>query len=102
VKKSALLKTRKKFERFLAFVDRLVSERMVWEAGCVPRRIAAVIVFLLGVWMIPFEFVPLAGAAPAFCVALFGVVITARDGVVMLLALAAFMGVAALGMALLF
>ena len=48
--------------------------------------------------MIPFDAVPFAVAAPAWTVVLFGVAITARDGLVMALALAACFGVAYLGM----
>lgn len=65
------------------------------------RRVAAAIVLLLALSFVPFEFVPLAGAAPASAVVLFGVAITVRDGLAMLLGVAGFAGVIALGIALL-
>lgn len=87
---------RKKAEPALIFIDRLITERLAWIVNEPMRRAAAIFVTVLGLLMIPFDAVPFAVAGPAWAVVLFGVAITARDGVVMLLALAACLGVAAL------
>lgn len=97
VKESSLKNMRDKLSPVLSFIDHLITERLQWAAGEVMRRAAAAIVFVLGIVMIPFDAVPFAVAAPAWTVALFGVAITARDGLIMLAALAACAAVAAAG-----
>lgn len=94
VKRKALVKARDKSEKTVTFLDNLVSERLTWASGSVARKLAAVVVVALGLSMIPFEAIPFAGVAPAFGVVLFGVAITARDGLVMLISTAAAIGVA--------
>jgi hypothetical protein len=94
VRKKALVKARDKSERTVSFLDNLVSERLTWASGSIARRVAAIIVVALGLSMVPFEAIPFAGVAPAFGVVLFGVAITARDGLVMIISTAAAIGVA--------
>ncbi|WP_425410175.1 exopolysaccharide biosynthesis protein [Hyphococcus sp.] len=89
---------RSRLEPLLSFLDNLITERLTWAAGGVMRRLAAFFVFCLGLIMVPFDAVPFAVAAPAWAIVLFGVAITARDGLVMIIALAAFSGIALLGM----
>lgn len=91
---------RKKLAPTLAFFDKFIRERLSFATGAVMRKVAAVIVLVLALAFVPFEFVPLAGVAPASAVVLFGVAITARDGLAMLLGVAGFAGVAALGVSL--
>ena len=98
VSEDKLKKTRERMDGALRFVDHLITERLTWAAGAVMRRAAAIVVALLGLVMIPFDAVPFAVAAPAWTILLFGVAITARDGVVMLLALAACAGIGWLGL----
>lgn len=93
-----LRRMQSRVEPYLAFLDRLISERLTWAAGELMRRFAALAVVFLGLLMVPFDAVPFAVAAPAWAVVLFGVAITARDGLVMLLALAACGGVVYLGL----
>ncbi|MEO1136823.1 MAG: exopolysaccharide biosynthesis protein [Pseudomonadota bacterium] len=91
-----LRKVRRKTEPVLVFLDRLITERLTWAVNEAMRRAAAIFVLILGLVMVPFDAVPFAVAAPAWAVVLFGVAITARDGVVMILALVACLGVAML------
>jgi hypothetical protein len=93
VKEKAIVKTRDKTEGFLASLDSLFSERLTWASGGIARRLAALIIVALGLSMIPFEAIPFAGVAPAIGVMLFGVAITARDGLVMIVSTAAAIGV---------
>lgn len=92
-----LVAAREKSMRWLQILDRLITKRWAWATGEAMRRAAAIIVLVLSLMMIPFDAVPFIVAAPSWGVVLFGVAITARDGFVMLLALAAALGVAALG-----
>lgn len=93
VSEKRLRQARRKSEPVLALIDNLITERFPWAASDIVRRIAAIIVALLGLAMTPFDAVPVAVAAPAWTVVLFGVAITARDGLVMMLAIAACVGV---------
>lgn len=88
---------RRKSEKVLVFLDSLITERLVWATGDAMRRMAALIVAALGVVMIPFDAIPFAVAAPAWTVVLFGVAITARDGLVLLVGVAACFAIAFLG-----
>lgn len=96
-----LKKVRKDMASLLAFIDRLITQRWAWAVGGGMRRFSAVIVSVLGLAMIPFDAVPFIVAAPAWTVVLFGVALTARDGLVMVLALAATSAVIYLGTTLL-
>lgn len=98
----SLIAAREKSMRGLVLLDKLITKRWSWATGEAMRRAAAIIVFILSIIMIPFDAVPFIVAAPSWGVVLFGVAITARDGLVMLLALAASLGVAALGVRIFF
>lgn len=98
VKQKNLIEARRKVERPLALLDHLITERWPWASGEVMRRIAALVVAVLGFVMVPFDAVPMAVAIPAWTVVVFGVAITARDGLAMIAAMAFAAGVAALAM----
>lgn len=95
VREKGLRAMRRKLEKPLRFIDHLITERWRWASGDAMRRAAAIFVAALGLVMIPFDAVPFLVAAPAWTVVLFGVAITARDGLVMVLAL---MGCLAIGL----
>ncbi|WDI32432.1 exopolysaccharide biosynthesis protein [Hyphococcus flavus] len=97
IKEEDLRYTRKKVEPSLVFIDRLITERLTWVMIEPMRRAAAFFVAVLGLLMIPFDVIPFIVAAPAWSIVLFGVAITARDGLVMIMALLACFGVALLG-----
>jgi len=88
ISEEKLRDVRRKMDKPLRFLDHLITERWTWAAGEAMRRAAAIFVTALGILMIPFDAVPFAVAAPAWTIVLFGVAITARDGLVMSLALA--------------
>ncbi len=94
IREKDLRKIRKKTEPALRFLDRLITERLTWATGKAMRRAAAIFITALGILMVPFDAIPFAVAAPAWAVVLFGLAITARDGLVMLLALAACLAIA--------
>ncbi|WP_411816514.1 exopolysaccharide biosynthesis protein [Hyphococcus sp. DH-69] len=101
VKEDQLRDLRGRLSPMLRFIDHLITERLNWATGDIMRRVAAGIVTLLGVAMIPFDAIPFAVAAPSWAVVLFGVAITARDGLVMLIAVIAFVAILQLGFQLL-
>jgi hypothetical protein len=98
ISEKSLRKTREKAASFLFWLDHIVKERMIWASREITRRISAVLVSILGVLMIPFDAIPFAVAAPAWTVVIFGLAITARDGLVMILGAVACAGVAVLGL----
>ena len=97
VKEDKVETMRERFAPMLQFVDHLITERLEGAVSAPVRRAAAAIVMALGVLMVPFDAVPMAVAAPAWTVVLFGVAITARDGLVMVIALAACAAIGFLG-----
>ncbi|MEO1013750.1 MAG: exopolysaccharide biosynthesis protein [Pseudomonadota bacterium] len=73
-------------------IDALIFQRFDWAANEAMRRIAGVLVGLLGLLMIPLDFVPFAVAAPAWAAVVLGLAIASRDGLIMLIGVAAFTG----------
>lgn len=89
----SLTEARDKSMRQLQIIDRLITRRWAWATTGPMRRAAAITVLLLSLIMIPFDAVPFIVAAPSWGVVLFGLAITARDGLIMLVAMAAALGV---------
>lgn len=71
------------------FVDRHFGSRLSILTGDPMIRIAALAVIGLALTVPALEFVPFAAAIPMLAIALFGVAITLRDGIVMAVAMAA-------------
>lgn len=100
VGQKSLREARARAAKPLAVIDHLITERWTWAAGEAMRRLAALAVALLGLAMIPFDAAPFVVAIPAWTVVVFGVAITARDGLVMIVALALTVGVGAVAASL--
>ncbi|MEQ9094961.1 MAG: exopolysaccharide biosynthesis protein [Phycisphaerales bacterium] len=75
-------------------LDVLIQPRLQWLTGDVMQRVISVVVILLAISMFPLGFIPFAVAAPAGAILLFGLAISARDGLATLLALLATAGTA--------
>ncbi len=73
-------------------IDALIFERFNWAANAAMRRLAGALVGFLGLLMVPLDFVPFAVAAPAWASVVLGLAIAARDGLIMLVGVAAFAG----------
>ncbi len=73
-------------------LDVLIQPRLQWLTGDVMQRVISVVVILLAISMFPLGFIPFAVAAPAGAILLFGLAISARDGLATLLALLATAG----------
>lgn len=73
-------------------IDALISARLDWAAGAVAQRTAAACCAALALMMPPLELLPFAAALPASGIVLFGLGMTARDGVLMLIGFALTIG----------
>ncbi|MEP1230062.1 MAG: exopolysaccharide biosynthesis protein [Litorimonas sp.] len=76
----------------LAKIDGIIRPRMQWAARGPFQVLAALIAIILSVAMVPLGAVPFAVCIPGFVLGLLGLGITARDGVVMLIAFALSLG----------
>lgn len=90
-------KAQEKSARLFEKIDRLIGPRLEWATGKAGQTSAALACLILAVMMPPLELVPFAVAIPASVVALFGIAITARDGLLMLIAGGGFIGALFLG-----
>ncbi len=88
LKSSKVEKARDKLSGFASRIDRLIGPKLEFIAGNNMRYVVAAMCALLGSIMPPFELFPFAAALPAGAIAMFGLSLMARDGVLMLLALA--------------
>ncbi|QIG78927.1 exopolysaccharide biosynthesis protein [Stakelama tenebrarum] len=78
-------KARKRLGSVLRRIDALIRPRVGWAAGGIATWLAAFCCMLLGAMMPPLELLPFAAALPGSAILLFGLGITARDGLLMLL-----------------
>ncbi|MEL6738149.1 MAG: exopolysaccharide biosynthesis protein [Pseudomonadota bacterium] len=69
-------------------MDQLFHGRLSWATHDPMPRIAAAIIIILCVLIVPLELVPLAALLPFSAIAAFGMALTVRDGALMLLAIA--------------
>ncbi|MEO0981800.1 MAG: exopolysaccharide biosynthesis protein [Pseudomonadota bacterium] len=79
---------------WLSRIDGLLQPRLKAFAGALARRLAAGVTIVLAMAMVPLEAAPFAVAIPAAGIVLFGMGLTARDGLVMLFGFAASLGAA--------
>ena len=86
ISKSSLKAAEKKAGPVLARLDSLMTDRLQWAASGASRYVATVLVSVLAAVLIPLELVPFAVALPGAAIALIGVALIARDGLLMLLA----------------
>lgn len=87
IEKSKIEVAHKKSEGVLAFIDKIVTDRFEWATRGAARYIAAIIVSLLAILIIPLELVPFAVAIPGIAISAIGLAMIARDGLLMLFAL---------------
>lgn len=86
IKKDKIRKAHEKSESVLSAIDHMVTERLEWATGGTARYVAAVLVTLLSLALIPLELVPFAVAIPGVAISVIGLALMARDGALMLLA----------------
>lgn len=89
-----LEKTRKFITPFLRRIDNVIKFRLPLMTSGPAQIVTALISIILALTMIPLGVVPFGVLAPAFIIGLFGLGITARDGVLIILGFALSLGVA--------
>ncbi len=94
-----LAKATHKLDRMAAWVDKHIGDRMDWLLESVGPRLAAVVILLLCLSVPPLEFLPFASAIPMLAIALVGLALLVRDG--LLLSVALVLGGGAVGFAVL-
>ena len=87
VSKKKVRKAHEKSQGVLQELDAWVTDRLSWAISQPARQIAAGVVMMLGLTLIPLEMVPFAVAVPGLAITMIGLAIFARDGLLMLLAL---------------
>ncbi|WP_281019421.1 MULTISPECIES: exopolysaccharide biosynthesis protein [unclassified Minwuia] len=78
----------KRGQDWLRRADWLVRTRLTWATSTLARRLAALLCVGLAGLMIPLELVPFAVLLPATTILIFGMALTARDGLFMVIAIA--------------
>ncbi len=86
-------KMQSKAVSILKKIDTLIAPRMQWATGNLGQRLAAVACCIMALAMPPLELLPFAAAGPAAVIALFGVALTARDGLLMVIGTVLFVAV---------
>lgn len=76
---------RKNYGKWLERIDGLIQPRLEWAAGPAAQWLAAFLCIGLSLLMGPLEAIPFAVAVPAAAVMMFGLGLTSRDGLLMLL-----------------
>jgi hypothetical protein len=92
IARSKLRHARMKTSKWLERLDMLFTERLTFLTGPVMERVAAIVVTILAILMVPLELIPGLVAVPGWAVIFFGVALMAKDGLFMALALAASLG----------
>lgn len=86
ISKDKLQKGEDRAAPVLSFIDGMITDRLTWATGGVAKYLAAILVTLMALALIPLELVPFAVAAPGAAISLVGVALLARDGALMILA----------------
>ena len=92
VSSSRVKQVKRKATPILAKVDGVIRPRMQWAARGPFQIFAALIAIILSMAMVPLGAVPFAVCIPGFVLGLLGLGITARDGIMMLIAFALSLG----------
>jgi hypothetical protein len=88
-----LLKVQQKVRPVLAKVDGVIRPRLQWAATGPMQALVSIFAIILSATFFPLGVIPFAVVAPASIILLFGLGITARDGVLTLLGLSLSLGV---------
>lgn len=83
---SKLRKVQQKIRPVLAKIDGIISPRLPWASTGPAQVIVSLIAITLSLTFFPLGMVPFGVVAPAFIILLLGLGITARDGVIVLIA----------------
>jgi hypothetical protein len=79
---------RARWHKWLERIDRVVRPRLGWAVGGWAQWLASFCLIFLSATMVPLELVPMAVTLPGIAILFFGIGITARDGLMMLIGFA--------------
>lgn len=82
-------KATRKIHSAAEWLDRHFGKRLPQFTGTIAQRVGAVAVVALCIMVPPLEFLPFAAVIPMLAIAIIGLAVTARDGVLMLVGLGA-------------
>ena len=88
-----LKKVQKKVQPVLAKIDGIIRPRLKWAATGPMQVLICIIAIIISLSFFPLGMIPFGVVAPAIIILLFGLGITARDGVLILLGLSLSLGV---------
>ena len=91
---AALEKTQKKMSPLLRKIDSVIHPRLPWVTSGPMQVLTALLAIMLSITLVPLGVVPFGVVAPAFIIGLLGLGITARDGVLIIIAFILSLGVA--------
>lgn len=91
---AALEKTQQKVSPLLRKIDNVIHPRLPWVTSGPMQALTALLAILLALTLAPLGLVPFGVVAPAFIIGLLGLGITARDGVLIIIAFVLSLGVA--------
>ena len=86
IDRSTLEKAQQKSAKWLRRLDALFTERLTFMTGPTMQRITSLVILVLGLSMFPLGMVPGGVALPGWAFIFFGVGLTARDGLFLLIA----------------
>lgn len=95
--KDKVAKARDKAIGIFKRIDSLIGPRLEWITGPVGQWLAALMCVVVAALMPPLEILPFAAAVPAAALLMFGLALTARDGLLMLIGYAVAAGALYLG-----
>lgn len=76
---------REKVRPFASKLDKVIKPRLTFFSGAFSARLAGAVCIMLACTMPPLELIPFASSLPSLAIALFGVGLSAEDGLIMLI-----------------
>ena len=92
VKREKFEKGRDKIKPYTKKIDKLFKPRLQFMTGAIMNRLYATICIVLAITIFPLGFIPFAAMIPAFAIALFGISISTKDGLMASIACATSLG----------
>jgi len=96
ISSARLVKAKRLFRPFFRFIDGLIRPRMTWAASEGARLSVALISIFLALALLILAALPFGGLIPGFLIALFGVGILARDGLILTICFTTIIGLVSL------
>jgi hypothetical protein len=86
VKRSVIRRSVRLVRKPARFIDRLIRPRLAFSTGPLGTRLVAAVCVLIAIAVPPLELLPLAAALPSLAILAFGLGLSAKDGLLVLIA----------------